>query len=105
MAKLDAVKYEKLLKEPLRCHQCDNEQKNMPTLKAHLTAHHKKVLERHKRTERNKEGLDGKNTERHPESTTNELSLKRKASDLDKTENDVLSEAPPKKTAASAHGD
>ena len=34
---VDKVKAEALLKEPLRCHGCGGEQKNMPTLKQHLT--------------------------------------------------------------------
>lgn len=99
MVKLDEVKYEKLLKEPLRCHRCNKEQKNMPSLKADLATHHKKVLERHQQIERNGKGSDARKAEQQVKDANNELSLKRKASDLDTTESDVLSEAPPKRTA------
>ena len=36
MAKLDHKQYEALLKGPLACFHCGEEQKNMPKLKTHL---------------------------------------------------------------------
>ncbi|XP_074655094.1 aprataxin-like [Tubulanus polymorphus] len=36
---VDTSTQEKLLKEPLRCHKCRKEMKNMPTLKSHIVTH------------------------------------------------------------------
>ena len=99
MVRLDEVEYEKFLKEPIRCHRCNKEQKNMPSVKADLATHHKKFLERHQQIERNGKGSDASKAEQQLKDTNNKSSLKRKASDLDTTESDVLSEAPPKRTA------
>lgn len=38
---LNSEHYEALLKQPLRCHVCHREQKNMPQLKEHIRSHNK----------------------------------------------------------------
>ncbi|ORX48987.1 HIT-like protein [Piromyces finnis] len=37
--KIDKQHYETILKRPLKCHKCNQEMKNMPTLKSHLSTH------------------------------------------------------------------
>lgn len=95
MAELKESKYEKILKEPLRCLHCDKEQKNMPALKADLDAHYKKSLEKCPRPEQYRKEQDANS--RAKEAEDKEISLKRKTPDDDEGKSDILSGSQPKK--------
>lgn len=60
MASLDHKAYEALLKAPLSCFHCGAEQKNMPTLKAHLQEEFDELAAREKTRQERKRKIEAK---------------------------------------------
>ncbi|KAK1232970.1 aprataxin-like protein [Marasmius sp. AFHP31] len=71
MAKLDAKRYEALLKEDLTCFHCDKSMKNIPTLKEHLQQEWNSQAARHKAKDERKRKLEAKKDEESSEDGSN----------------------------------